>query len=365
MALFDRNENRGYDRDMNRGRGGGFLDRVQNAFRGQDAHTDDHLRRDAGTGYGGGMNRGWNAGGYNNQPMDREGGLHQRNSWSDGAWTADAGERADREWNVGNRSGRNDYDRDMSPFQAGWRAGGMSGGNLSGGMDMNRGMSGGGMGMNRGMDNERGWNLGTGDRDWGHTGNLGGNVSRGYAAGGMDRDWSDRGAPNRGGGFMDRAQNAIRRGWDQVEDRFDRDDHDRNNMHMGGSSMRGGTSWAGQYDRDWHGASDVRGYRDADGNYGTTHTGGMMGGAGMSGGMSGGMNRYGSDYDRGGMMGRGGYDRGDYDRGYKTRQQTDAGDPFGDRQSQTPFRVTGGSMGNRGSLNRYDSGYDRNGRDWF
>lgn len=359
MALFDRNDDRYGNRDMNRGRGGGFLDRVQNAFRGQDVHGD------TGTGYGGGMNRGWNAGGAGySQPMDREGGLHQRNSWSDGAWTADAGERADREWNLGNR-GRNDYDRDMSPFQAGWRAGGMSGGGMSGGMGMNRGMSG-GMGMNRGMDNDRGWNLGSGDRDWGHTGNLGGNVSRGYSAGGMDRDWGDRGTPNRGGGFMDRAQNAIRRGWDQVEDRFDRDD--RNDMHMGGSSMRGGTSWAGQYDRDWHAASDVRGYRDTEGHYGVNHAGGMMGG-----GMSGGMNRYGNDYDRG-MLGRGGMDRGsmdydrggmDYDRGYKTRQQTDAGDPFGDRQNHTPIRVTGGGMGNRGGLNRYDNGYDRGGRDWF
>lgn len=365
MALFDRNDDRGYgNRDMNRGRGGGFLDRVQNAFRGQDVHTDDHLRRDyenrstmdTGMNYGGGgMNRGWNAGGagYGSQPMDREGGLHQRNSWSDGAWTADAGERADREWNTGNRSPRNDYDRDMSPFQAGWRAGGMSGGGMSGGMGMNRGMQG---GMNRGIDSDRGWNLGTEDRDWGHNWAGGGNVSRGYQAGGSG---------NRGGGFMDRAQNAIRRGWDNIEDRFDRDDDDRNRMHMGGSSMRGGTSWAGQYDRDWHGAGDARGYRDTEGHYGMTHTPGMMGG---NAGMQGGMNRYGSDYDRGGMMGRGGYDRGgqDYDRGYKTRQQTDAGDPFGDRQNHTPIRVTGGGMNsNRGSLSRYDNGYDRNGRDWF
>lgn len=370
MALFDRNDDRYGNRDMNRGRGGGFLDRVQNAFRGQDVHgNDEHLRRDyenrstmdAGTGYGGGMSRGWNAGntGYNNPPMDREGGLHQRNSWSDGAWTADAAERADREWTVQNRGRNNDYDRDMSPFQAGWRAGGMHGGGMSGGMGMNRGMSGGG--MSGGM-NDRGWNLGTGDREWGHTGNLGGgNPDHGWSAGGMGGGY-DRGSTSRGGGFMDRAQNAIRRGWDNLEDRFDRDD--RNDMHMGGSSMRGGTSWAGRYDRDWHQASDVRGYRDEDGHYGTTHTGGMMGGAGMSGGM----NRYGSDYDRGGMgLNRGGMD---YDRGFKGRNPTDAGDPFGDRQSHTPIRVTGnpmngGGMNSRGSVGRYDNGYDRGGRDWF
>ena len=122
MALFDRNDNRGYGYrgDPNANRGGGFLDRVQNAFRGQDVHRGSEY------GAGGGMSRGWNAGqgGYG-RPMDREGGLHQRNSWSDGAWTADAGERSDREWNLSNR-GRTGYDRDMNdstPTQAGWRAG--------------------------------------------------------------------------------------------------------------------------------------------------------------------------------------------------------------------------------------------------
>lgn len=341
MALFDRNDDRGYGgRDVNRGRGGGFLDRVQNTFRGRDTGvSDEHLRRDyenrsimdTGPGYGGGTDRGWHGG---HAPyMDREGSLHQRNSWSDGAWTADAGERADREWNLGNRGMRGDYDRDLSPFQAGWRAGGMHGGGMSGGMGMNRGMS----GMGRGREDDRGWNPGGGDR--GH---------RGYGAGGMDRDWNDRGPMNRGG-FLDRAQNAVRRGWDQLEDRFDRDDDDRGRMHLGGSSMRGGTGWAGRYDRDWHEPSDIRAYRDEEGHYGLTHVRGMRGG---------GMNRYGTDYDRGMGLDRGGMD---YDRGYRSREQTDAGDPFGDRQNRTPIRVTG----NRGGLNRYDNGYDRGGRDWF
>ncbi len=352
MALFDRNDNnRGYGYRPDQNRGGGFMDRVQNAFRGQSVNRggeygDEHLRQDyenrstmdTGGNYGGGMNRGWNAGGTGyggqNRPMDRDGGLHGRNSWSDGAWTADAGERADREWNTGNR-GRMDYDRDMndtSPFQAGWRAGGMHGGgmqnnNPSGGMGMNRG----------GMDRDRGWNLGGGMGEWGHTGNLAGGANRydrGYPAGG-----------NRGG-FLDRAQNAVRRGWENVEDRFDRDDNDR---HLGGGAMRGGSSWAGNYDREYRGES----------HYGPTHSPGMMGG--MTGG---GMNRYGSDYRAGGMdMDRG--DRGDYDRGYKTREQTDAGDPFGDRANHTPIRMTGGGMGNRGNQGRYDENYRGNNRDWF
>jgi hypothetical protein len=172
-----------------------------------------------------------------------------------------------------------------------------------------------------------------------------------------NRGYGYRGDPGRGGGgFVDRAQNAVRRGWNNLEDRFDRDEGDRSGMHLGGGAMRGGTSWAGSYDRDWHQPTDVRGYRDDEGHYGLTHSPGMMGG---SAGMPGGMNRYASDYDRGGP----GVNRGgmvDYDRGYKSREQTDRGDPYGDRQSHTPIRMTGG----RGGQNRYDSGYG-NGRDWF
>lgn len=342
MALFDRNNNRGYGYGADQNRSDGIVDRTQNAVRrGWDRVENAFEGHGPRNDYDRGMNRGWNAGGagYGNaRPMDRDGGLHQRNSWSDGAWTADAGERADREWNTANR-GRMDYDRDMndtSPFQAGWRAGGMHGG----GMQSNHlpgGMSG-GMGMNRGgMDRDHGWNLGGGTGEWGHTGNLAGGASRydrGYSAGGSR------------GGFLDRAQNAVRRGWENVEDRFDRDDNDR---HMGGGAMRGGSSWAGNYDREYRGASDLRGYRDSEGNYGVTRVGGM--------------NRYGADYRAGGMeMDRGGRD---YDRGYKTREQTDAGDPFGDRVSHTPIRMTGGGMGNRGSLGRYDGNYRGNDRDWF
>ena len=285
MALFDRSDGYGYRGDPGRGRG--FIDRAQNAVRRGWDQVEDRFQGDDRPGYRGGMH----AGGGWSRPMDREGGLHQRNSWSDGAWTADAAERADREWNHENRGGM-DRGSDTTPFQAGWRAGGMSGG---------------GMGMSRGMRGDAGWNLGGGDRDWGHTGNLaGGGYDRGYRAGGMER----------GGGFLDRAGNAIRRGWDQVEDRFDRDDAGR--MH--GSSMRGGTSWAGRYDRDVHQPSDLRGYRDDEGHYGVTHARGMTGGGA-------GMNRYGGDYDRG-------------------------------RTGWT------GNRGGTGNGFRYDEGF-RGGRDWF
>lgn len=317
MALFDRNNDRGW-RGMN----------------------DDHLRRDyenRETMDAGGDYRGMNRP-LGNRSREREG--LWANSWSDGAWTADAADRTERDWHLGDRHGR--YDRDIRPAEAGWRAGGTS---------VNRG--GMGMGMNRGGE----WNLGGGDRDWGHNWGAG-NPDRGYSAGGLDRDrdWNDRGM-NRGGNFLDRAGNTIRRGWDRVEERFDRDD-DR--MHMGGGAMRGGTSWAGNYDRDFgmRGDSGVRGYRDDEGHYGVAGAHdvnrgyGATGGYGGTGWSSGGMNRYGSDFDRG-MMDR---DLDD-DRGFRSRQQIDNGDPYGDRQNRTPIRVTG----NRG---RYDNNF-RGGRNWF
>ncbi len=68
----------------------------------------------------------------------------------------------------------------------------------------------------------------------------------------------------------------------------------------------------------------------------------------------------GGSYDRGGMTrdNRGwaasGYDRdmrtSGYDRAYKSRWQTDFGDPFGDRTARTPMRMIRGE---------YQSGYDR------
>jgi hypothetical protein len=312
MALFDRSNNRGWQ------------------------------GMDEGRGYDGGDYRGMNRG-PGNRSRQREG--LWANSFSDGAWTADAADRTERDWHLGQGQGRGRYDRDIRPAEAGWRAGGMSGG----------------MGTNRGGMERGGWNLGGGDRDWGHnwgSGNMGG----GYGAGGMDRDGMDRGGMSRGGGFLDRAQGAVRRGWDRVEERFDRDD--AGGMHMGGGAMRGGTSWAGNYDRDFggRGESGVRGYRDDEGHYGVSGAGEMSRGYGATGGgwSSGGMNRYGADYDRGGMTDR----ELDSDRGYRGRQQVDNGDPYGDRQSRTPIRVVEGNRGGLGNRGRYDEGF-RGGRNGF
>lgn len=64
-----------------------------------------------------------------------------------------------------------------------------------------------------------------------------------------------------------------------------------------------------------------------------------------------------SDYDGGYRSNRGGYDRDmrtvgiGYDEQYKSRAQTDYGDPFGDRQNHTPIRMV------RGEARGYD-------RDW-
>jgi hypothetical protein len=124
-------------------------------------------------------------------------------------------------------------------------------------------------------------------------------------------------------------------------------------------------------------------------------------------------NEYGRDYNRGGIFGRGGmfgsgwdrdrnrnyardrgerwsgaddrayygsmrgyvggerYDRGyqsrgygsDYDRGYKSRWQTDHGDPYGDRTSNTPMRVIRGEYHSRGHRDRSDRGWFGRDRD--
>jgi len=65
---------------------------------------------------------------------------------------------------------------------------------------------------------------------------------------------------------------------------------------------------------------------------------------------------YGSDYRLGG-----------YDRGYKSRFQTQHGDPFGDRKERTPMRVIRGDapdqergFWSRDPGGRYDTGFRRN-----
>ena len=73
---------------------------------------------------------------------------------------------------------------------------------------------------------------------------------------------------------------------------------------------------------------------------------------------------FGRDYDRNyrGSGTRGGYGtsdrdrsygRGGYDRGYKSRAETDYGDPFGDRQNRTPIRMVNEDRDRGG----YDRGY--------
>jgi len=120
--------------------------------------------------------------------------------------------------------------------------------------------------------------------------------------------------------------------------------------------------------------------RDYDRNYGYRGSGRTGYGSDFGGADRG----YNSTYNRGGysstpgygqdFAGRGatggydrpywGYDTARYDRNYKSRQQTNAGDPFGDRDSGTPMRVIdeprdrGGWFGGRG-YDR-DMGYDRN-----
>jgi hypothetical protein len=70
-----------------------------------------------------------------------------------------------------------------------------------------------------------------------------------------------------------------------------------------------------------------------------------------------------SDYDGAYRSARGGYDREmrsvgiGYDEQYKSRAQTDYGDPFNDRQSHTPIRVMRGEA--RGYDRDWTGGYDR------
>lgn len=113
------------------------------------------------------------------------------------------------------------------------------------------------------------------------------------------------------------------------------------------------------YDRDY-------GYRGYDrGNRGTTTGRGQWGattgyGYGRGTGYYGGTTGYDRGYrgdrgDRGSWFGWGDSDR--YDANYKRREQTDFGDPFGDRQAQTPIRMI---------RERYDDSWFGGGRgSWF
>jgi hypothetical protein len=96
------------------------------------------------------------------------------------------------------------------------------------------------------------------------------------------------------------------------------------------------------YDREYGSRGYDRGFRDRGGFMGSTgydrnYNSGTRGGYGGTRGPTG--------YDQG-FRGRAGYDQPywgydtwRYDEQYKSREQTDFGDPFGDRQSNTPIRV--------------------------
>ncbi|HEX8361308.1 MAG TPA: hypothetical protein VF613_14435 [Longimicrobium sp.] len=147
-----------------------------------------------------------------------------------------------------------------------------------------------------------------------------------------------------------------------------------NNMgNMGGNNM--GRPMGNEYDRDF--------------TYRGTPGGNVNGGVGRDLGYGYGagdrdeMGRGSMNYDRGFGMGGGGRMNNTgygatggagmgYDRGYQGRNQTDNGDPFGDRQQHTPFRVMrghdvnnmghdqgGGFGGGRGMTGRggYDSSF--------
>lgn len=167
----------------------------------------------------------------------------------------------------------------------------------------------------------------------------------------------------------------MRGAWNRFEQRLGggQGGYDRG---MRFSAGRGGMQ--GGYDRDMHGGGwgnpggqnreygpGSFAYRGLDGAWSTARNRGAhdvqwdwraAGGnrydqdLGPRGGMAG-RGDYGRDYG-GGMMGRGDYGRdygarGGYDRdlhGGHDRMHTDAGDPFGDRQNRTPFRLMRGGF---------------------
>jgi hypothetical protein len=127
-----------------------------------------------------------------------------------------------------------------------------------------------------------------------------------------DRNWGQR------------LENSARRGWDRLTQRSSRGSYDRDLGYRGGSTSQWGTSR--NYDRDI-------GYRG--GAYGA---GGYMGSRGVRG--------YGADYSRD--------FNSIYDRGYKSRAETETGDPFNDRGARTPIRIM------RGEYSKYGRDYSTN-----
>ena len=165
-----------------------------------------------------------------------------------------------------------------------------------------------------------------------------------------DRNYGYRGGAGYNRGGYDRGiGGTARHAWNETKDETR---EGWNAIKRGGRNMTGG-----DYDR---------GYGRTGGTYGNSYAGGGYNRGGYDRGI-GGTARYGwnetkdetremfTGYDRGyGTADRGyGYGAG-YDRNFHSRAETDYGDPFGDRTSQTPIRVM------RGEFKGYDRGLNRN-----
>jgi hypothetical protein len=112
--------------------------------------------------------------------------------------------------------------------------------------------------------------------------------------------------------------------------------------YAGGGYSGGGYSGGGAWGQGYRGAQ--RGGSDSWTGSDRSFRGGAAGGYGS--------NRYDRTYSA-----RGGSRYGnEYDRNYKSQWQTDHGDPFGDRSSNTPMRVIHGEYQSRSNRDRNDRG---------
>jgi hypothetical protein len=190
-----------------------------------------------------------------------------------------------------------------------------------------------------------------------------------------DREGRWGGSPEYGGG----QGRGFRGMWNRVEngirDAFDAGGYDRDYGARGHWQGRG----TGAYDRPDYRHQANMGYHGVEpsgwgtgrnrGAYDVDYyqTGDREGRAWSAG--------YDRDYNvrRGMELGRGGVDEDRHlaggMRGGRDRMETDAGDPFGDRQSRTPFRVMRGrdireGLGDRGGRMRSDVWRDTDDDDW-
>lgn len=190
--------------------------------------------------------------------------------------------------------------------------------------------------------------------------------------------------------LADRAGNAMRQGMDPMQHRGGNGGYDRMNYQgrpnggwngdpygAGGNGMR---PMGNEYDRDM----TYRGVPGGNVNGGMGRDLGYGYGAGDRDEAGFASMNYDREYGMGGGRMNTGYDRNygaaggmGYDRGFQGGRDTDNGDPFGDRQQQTPIRVMrgreGGNMGgnnmgrdmgrgdfgDRGMMGRDRGSYDR------